>query len=133
MFCKNCGKQIPDNSNFCPKCGVNIKSSSNQYTGYQSIKKNQNPDDASSFGYALLSFFIPVAGIVLFIVWNDEYPKRAKSCLNGIITGTVLYVVLLCCSAFSVSSYGGWRSIEEVEIFDGEEIYEVDLNIKCLK
>ncbi len=26
MYCKNCGKGIPDDSNFCSKCGVEIKS-----------------------------------------------------------------------------------------------------------
>ncbi|MEG0367356.1 MAG: hypothetical protein RR585_11000 [Coprobacillus sp.] len=35
--------------------------------------------------------------MVLFLVWNKEYPKKAKSCLYGLIAGVVLYVVLVCC------------------------------------
>ncbi|MBQ7474464.1 MAG: zinc ribbon domain-containing protein [Clostridia bacterium] len=26
MFCKNCGKQIPDDSTFCPGCGASVTS-----------------------------------------------------------------------------------------------------------
>lgn len=29
MFCSNCGKQIPDNVNFCPHCGAKLQASSN--------------------------------------------------------------------------------------------------------
>lgn len=25
MFCKNCGKKLPDNASFCPECGIKIK------------------------------------------------------------------------------------------------------------
>lgn len=31
MKCKNCNKEIPDDSNFCEHCGVNIKTSLVQY------------------------------------------------------------------------------------------------------
>jgi len=38
MFCVQCGRQIPDNSNFCPSCGVSLASSENK-------SNNQPPND----------------------------------------------------------------------------------------
>ena len=43
------------------------------------LNPNNNPVDASSFGYAALGFFIPVAGLVLYLVWKEQTPLRAKS------------------------------------------------------
>ena len=58
----------------------------------------QNTYDAPSGGYAVLGFFIPIVGLILYLVWKDETPLRAKSAgkgaLIGVITGVVLSVVL---------------------------------------
>ena len=58
----------------------------------------QNTYDAPSGGYAVLGFFIPVVGLILYLVWKDETPLRAKSAgkgaLIGVITGVVLSIVL---------------------------------------
>lgn len=122
MYCKKCGKEIEE-VKFCPYCGADqssTESTSTQSTqteqtnqAYQPI--NQQPyqqqsyqqqsyqgqsyasDDESHFGFAVLSFFIPVVGLVLYLVWNKEYPKKAKSCLKGLLTGVILYVVGVCC------------------------------------
>lgn len=111
MFCNNCGKKIADNSKFCSECGAKL-TDTEQYDNYQPINQTEfnsslvdNPDDGSSFGYALLSFFVPIIGLVLFIVWNKEYPKRAKSCLHGIIVGVVLWAVFFCCMTSSMFNY----------------------------
>jgi len=29
MFCPNCGKQIPDNANFCEFCGARLNNNNN--------------------------------------------------------------------------------------------------------
>lgn len=94
MFCNKCGKQIPNDSKYCPECGVNISGQNGR-------------GDEGSFGYALLSFFIPIIGLVLFIVWNKEYPKRAKSCLYGIIAGVVIWVIFACCSFSRTNEFTG--------------------------
>lgn len=108
MFCNNCGKKIAEGSKFCPECGSDLTKYS-QYNDYRPINETdfgnntvENPDDSSSFGYALLSFVAPIIGIVLFIVWNKEYPKRAKSCLQGLIAGVVIGFVFGCCMISSI-------------------------------
>lgn len=77
-----------------------------------SIYTANAPDDAPSFGWAFLSFLVPIAGLVLFLVWRGEYPLRARSCFRGFIADIVLYVILVVllvcltsCVACSVPRY----------------------------
>ena len=52
-----------------------------------------DPNDKKSFGFGLLSFLIPLAGFILWLVWRDKMPKRARSCAVGAIIGVVVYVL----------------------------------------
>jgi len=40
-----------------------------------------NLNDSGSFGWAVLGFFIPLAGLILFFVWKNDRPKSAKMAL----------------------------------------------------
>ena len=55
--------------------------------------------DESSFGYGVLSFLLPLVGLILYLVWHDTTPLKAKSCgigaIIGFITGVVLTVVFI--------------------------------------
>lgn len=55
------------------------------------------PDDASSGGWAFLSFLFPIVGLILFIVWGNaypcSYPRRARSCGIGALIGVIVAVV----------------------------------------
>lgn len=87
MYCPNCGEQIDDKAVICPKCGVPVKSNASSAA-----------DDAPSKGFAVLGFFFPLIGLILYIVWKSERPLRAKStgkgALIGFIVGIVLSIVL---------------------------------------
>lgn len=115
MFCPNCGKEV-DNVKYCPYCGTDISKYTNIndskiYDDYEPIGSNENSqyqsnyhqydypqdDDAPSLGFAFLSFFVPIVGLILYIIWHKEYPQKAKSCLKGIIIGFVLETLLACC------------------------------------
>lgn len=86
MVCKKCGKYFSEGQ-FCPYCGS---------AQYDSVNREQ---DESSLGFAVLCFFIPILGLILYIVWKDELPLRAKSCgkggLAGLIVGILLYIFLI--------------------------------------
>lgn len=54
----------------------------------------------------MLCFFFPVVGLILWLVWKDNLPLRAKSCGKGAIIGVIvevavviLYVVLIFAAA----------------------------------
>jgi len=51
---------------------------------------SQFSNDAPSGGYATLGFFIPLVGLILFLVWHNEYPLRAKSAGTGALIGFIV-------------------------------------------
>ncbi|MCL2489302.1 MAG: hypothetical protein FWF36_01025 [Propionibacteriaceae bacterium] len=50
----------------------------------------QEPD-APSGGFAVLGFFFPIVGLILFLVWNDRTPLRAKSAGKGALISVIVY------------------------------------------
>jgi hypothetical protein len=55
-----------------------------------------NPLDAPSGGFAVLCFFMPLVGLILYLVWKDEYPLKAKSCGKGALIGAIVIFGLSC-------------------------------------
>lgn len=55
--------------------------------------------DNGSFGWAVLGFFIPIAGLILYLVWRTEKPLSARragiGALVSVIVGAVLTVLLI--------------------------------------
>ncbi len=86
MYCKNCAKEIDDKAVICPHCGV---------------PQNSSPQvvDNGGFGWGLLGCCIPLAGLILFLVWKDTKPKSAKSAgigaLISFVAGILLYVLMI--------------------------------------
>lgn len=54
-----------------------------------------NPSDTGSIGWAVLGFFIPVAGLILWIVWKDQQPRNSKMAGIGALVSVIVSVVLL--------------------------------------
>lgn len=85
-YCPKCGKELFDEAVVCPGCGC-----------AQSNTTVQTQADSSSFGYALLGFCIPIVGLILWLIWKDSTPQRAKSAGKGalvsVIASVVFYVI----------------------------------------
>jgi uncharacterized membrane protein YvbJ len=91
MYCKNCGTQIDDNQKFCPACGAPAVE---QQTAQPAETQPAAANDKGGFGYGLLGFFVPLAGLILYFVWKNEKPKSAKACLTGFLVQICLNVVI---------------------------------------
>lgn len=95
-YCSKCGKEIFDEAVICPYCGCSVSSS----------EKN----DASSFGWAFLGFLIPIVGLILYLVWKDKTPLKAKSAgkgaLIGFIVSFIVYFIYFVGIGFLLSSSG---------------------------
>jgi len=52
------------------------------------------PGDAPNGGYTALGFFFPVVGLILYLVWKDQTPLRAKSAGKGALIGVIVEVGL---------------------------------------
>lgn len=94
MYCRSCGKNIDDSATYCINCGTRFD--------------NKEVDDQSSFGFAILGFFIPIVGLILFLIYEGKKPKRAKSsgkgALIGFITKIVLSIILVILSVVFASN-----------------------------
>ena len=49
----------------------------------------RNPNDVLGFGYGILAFLIPIAGVILYLNWKDQTPIRAK---NALILSVVSFI-----------------------------------------
>lgn len=60
---------------------------------------NPQPADTGSFGWAVLGFFFPIVGLILFPVWKSEKPVSAKQAgmgaLASVISTVVLWILLI--------------------------------------
>ncbi|MBQ7835904.1 MAG: zinc-ribbon domain-containing protein [Clostridia bacterium] len=82
-FCKNCGNQISDQAVMCPMCGTMV-----------SAPVNNTPKATSgNFLWAVLGFFVPLAGLILFIVWKNDRPGDAKMAGIGALVGFILNII----------------------------------------
>lgn len=97
-YCVKCGSEIADDAMFCPSCGQGVAAE---------VVRPIVPDEPSS-GINVLSFFFPVVGLILYLVWKDATPLKAKAAgkwgLIGFIAGIVGYFVVYGCTMASLTS-----------------------------
>jgi len=88
--CTECGTEISDSAMTCPKCGAPATKQTSCNVGIDRTDK----DDPMDVGMKILSFLVPIAGLILFFIWKDEAPQKAKECgklaLWGFVTEAVL-------------------------------------------
>ncbi len=102
IICPKCNTQIADdNATACPNCGTAFAINRNQNQNATTVNITTVPtaapaeqdDTGAAVGFGILSWFVPLAGFILFFVWKNEYPKRAKACLIGALITTILSIV----------------------------------------
>lgn len=145
--CKMCNNMVDEKVEFCPYCGGNSFENGdyqqtnyvqNQayyqpyqnypgYPYYQYPAYNQNyqyPQKKGSFGWAVLGFFIPLVGLILFAVWNNDRKGDAKmagiGALVGFITTIVLYIVF-----FAITMIIAFSAVSDYQENDYQDYYEV--------
>ena len=93
ILCQECGKEISKNAVVCMHCGCPI--GDKPPTNYEL--------DVSSTGLNILSFLLPVVGLILYIVYNNKFPIKAKAIGKWAIIGFVLGLV--CSAVMYVTSF----------------------------
>ncbi len=84
MYCSKCGKEINDEAVVCVHCGCAVENKK------ASAAIN---NDAPSTGWAVLGFFIPLVGLILYLVNKDNAPLKAKSAGKGALIGFCVGIV----------------------------------------
>lgn len=108
MYCAKCGTKADKNSEFCAKCGSSLKGE------IITTDNNKVESSGSSFGWGVLGFFIPLVGLILFIVWNKDRKKDAKAAGIGALIGTICYIllyILLFALFFVIAANSGYNGI----------------------
>lgn len=81
-YCIHCGAEMEDIAAVCPKCGTPTQA-----------QVEDKPDTAMN----VLAFFIPLVGLILYLVYRDRQPRRAKGigkfALIGLSVGIVIALV----------------------------------------
>ena len=100
-FCKECGTQVPErfasqiDTMRATATGHQAGAISQQTNGGQPLAYGQaNPLDTGSFGWAVLGFFVPLAGLILWIVWKADRPNSAKKAGMGALVSVIVSVVI---------------------------------------
>ena len=86
MYCWNCGSEVDEKAEICLSCGVKLDK------GKADAKPVQS--DSSSAGYGVLGFFFPIVGLILWLIWKDDYPNRAKSAGMGALISVAVNVFI---------------------------------------
>lgn len=82
-YCQKCGREIMDEAVICPGCGCPTNGNG-----------VHNQADSSSIGWALLGYFIPIVGLILYLTWKDSMPLKAKSAGKGALISVCVSVIL---------------------------------------
>ena len=75
MFCRNCGAQIPDGTNFCPYCGSNQTAA-----GPEPLVRHQQGEKPST--YLVLSIIVTILCCLPFGIIGIIYASKVDSCWN---------------------------------------------------
>ena len=83
MYCSNCGKKIGEDADYCLNCGK-------MKDGFKAANAEEN-----TFLWGLLGFFVPVAGLILYLVWKQEKPRSAKAAGIGALIGSIGVILIV--------------------------------------
>ena len=89
-YCPSCGEKLDDNYNICPNCGEKLSNTPSDHG------ENQGPaEDEQTFLWGLLGFFIPVVGLILFLVWRQDRPAAGNAAGTGALVSVIFWALLL--------------------------------------
>jgi hypothetical protein len=83
-YCPNCGESVRDDQDVCLACGTDLKE-----------PKKVVVEDGSQIGWGILGFFIPLVGLILFLIWRDTKPAASKASGVGALIGFILNIIVL--------------------------------------
>lgn len=123
MICNKCNAPVNEGEKFCPGCGndltINppIQGEVNSPAVSQPVGSNENVNvgatinnissqDKVNIWLVILSWFIPLAGLIIFFVQKKSSPKTAKaSGLCALISAILSIIITVACFALVFSTF----------------------------
>ena len=84
-YCPNCGEEVNQNQDVCLNCGHRLKQTQQPYN---------KPVDDGGFLWGLLGFCVPIVGLILFLVWQNERPLTAKAAGMGALISVAISIFM---------------------------------------
>ncbi|MBQ8382309.1 MAG: zinc ribbon domain-containing protein [Clostridia bacterium] len=82
-YCSTCGAQLHDDAVICVKCGC------------PTVPLRQTPADENSLVLNVLSFFVPLLGLICYLVFANTQPVKAHGCGRFALTGFAMRLAIL--------------------------------------
>ena len=103
-YCTKCGGAINDDAQICVHCGCAVRSS------------NSNDSNSKSWwwlGFLTSLFFTPIIGFILWLVWKDDSPMKARQVGRGTLWSflisiilSIVSVIIYFCAIYALSAGG---------------------------
>lgn len=100
MRCSNCGAEMMQGAQFCQVCGStqsmqqNFNSMGQQYNQPPMYQGVQVSHGDAALWMKIVSFLIPIVGLILWAVKKKGEPVAAKSCITWGIAGFAVSIIL---------------------------------------
>ena len=91
VYCSRCGKPITSDAVVCIHCGCAVG-------GKRGVSSSGSDGDSVAWGFIgfFLSMFVtPIVGLILWLVWRDDKPERAKGVGIGTLVSFIVDFVIV--------------------------------------
>lgn len=133
MVCNKCNTVVQDGGQFCPNCGNNLNGGT-AVNNNVSVNDNlsSNNQDKTNIWLVVLSWFIPIAGFIIFFVQKKSSPKTAKaSGICALISAilNVIIVVLVFRLILGLGAYTTNKTLEKTESIFDDVVDKIEENV----
>ena len=97
-YCSNCGFAPLNGDNYCQQCGIKTQKGQGMCTscGFKLLSSNslevRNTDHDS--GMFILGLLLPIVGLIIYLIFNESQPGKAKSAGKGALWGVSIGFIL---------------------------------------
>lgn len=81
-YCSKCGRPVDKDAVVCVHCGCAVNGGN-----------ASDEQDSDNVGWGFLGFFVPIAGFILWLMWKDRMPKKARKLGIGALISVCLGAV----------------------------------------
>lgn len=98
--CYRCGTKNESKAEFCKECGIKLEddkiASKQNFPSKDTYNTSKDYNSLNLGEIILITFFSPIAGIIGYIVWKDDKPKKAEQAgLIGVVIFIIIIIILL--------------------------------------
>lgn len=91
--CPYCNSENLDDATICQTCGSSLTNVAVSPMPSNNISSKPTSSSSSAVGWGFLGFFVPIAGLILFLVWRDDRPEDSKAAGIGALISVIISVV----------------------------------------